>query len=108
MPVPGTMQVHALNGMGENQVAVRKVSCFPAIQFQHSSCCDGWSTQNIQKKKARQSVIQEESHLEEIGQIQNTKEPERFAPEEHQSDYELEVGDYIAAIYEEDHKTVHW
>ena len=36
--------------------------------------------------------------------IQNTKEPEKFAPEQHQSDYELEVGDYIAAIYEEDHK----
>ena len=52
----------------------------------------------------RQSVVQEESHREEIGQIQNTKEPERFAPEQHQSDYELEVGDYIGAIYEKDHK----
>ena len=74
------------------------------MQFQHSSFWDGWSRHNIQKKKARQSVAQEESRLEEIGQIQNTKEPDRFAPEQHQSDYELEVGDYIAAFYEEDHK----
>ena len=95
---------HLLGWRWKTPPSANRVNCFPAMQFQHSSCCDTWSTHNVQKKKARQSVVQEESHLEEISQIQNTNEPERFTPGQHQNDHELEVRNYIAAIYEEDHK----
>ena len=45
-PVAGTMKVHAVNGLEENKVAVRNMSCFcyscfPAMKFEEKSCCDG-------------------------------------------------------------------
>ena len=110
-PVARTMKVHAVNGLKENKVAVRNISCFcyscfPAMQFEGKSCCDGWSTHNLQKRKGnkRTSTNHDAVQPKKIDHVKPTNEPNEDVAEQVQKNFQLEVGDFVAAIYEEDLK----
>lgn len=107
--VPGTMKVHAVNGSEENKVVVRNVSCFcngcfPAMQFQESSCCEGWSTHNLQKRKGTKKVVKDPEVIqpEEIEEERFDNQLNLDITGDAEKDCQLEVGDFVAAVYEED------
>ena len=82
MSVVGTMKVHAVNGLEKNKVAVRNISCFcyscfPAMQFEEKSCCDGWSIHNLQKRKGNKITSPNHDVVQpkEIDHVKHAKEP---------------------------------
>ena len=104
-PVAGTMKVHAVNGLEENKVAVRNISCFcyncfPAMQFEEKSCCDGWSTHNLQKGKGNKitSTNHDAVQPKQIDHVKHANEPNEDVAELVQKNFQLEVGDFVAAI----------
>ena len=94
--VAGTMKIHAVNGLEENKVAVRNISCFcyscfPAMQFEEKSCCDGWSTHNLQKRKGNKitSTNHDVVQPKEIDHVKHANEPNQDVTEQVQKHFHL-------------------
>ena len=93
-PVAGTMKVLAMNGLEENKVAVRNISClcyscFPAMQFEEKSCYDGWSAHNLQKPKGNKitSTNHDAVQPKEIDHVKHANEPNKDVAEQVQKNF---------------------
>ena len=93
-PVARTMKVHAVNGLEEIKVAVRNISCFcyswfPAVQFEKKSCCDGWSTHNLQKRKGNKitSTNHDAVQPKQIDHVKHADEPIQDVAEQVQKNF---------------------
>ena len=76
------------------------------MQFVEKSCCDGWSTHNLQKRKRNKitSTNHEAVQPKQIDQAKHANEPNEDVAEQVQKNFQLEVGDFVAGIYENDLK----
>ena len=88
-PMAVTMKVHAAKGLEENRATVRNISCFcyscfPAMQFEEKSCCDGWSTHNVQKSKGNKiaSTNHDVVQPNEIDHVKHANEPNEDVAEQ--------------------------
>ena len=75
------------------------------IQFEEKSCCDGWSTHNLQKRKGNKITSTNHDVLQpkEIDHVKHANEPNEDVAEQVQKHFQLEVDDFVV-IYEEDLK----
>ena len=58
-PIQGTMEIHAVIGIGPNKVYVRNTSCYCIncflSAFKKSTCCDGWWEVDMRRNDAKKA-----------------------------------------------------
>ena len=72
------------------------------MQFEEKSCCDGWSTHNLQKRNKITSTNHDVVQPKKIDYVKHANEPNEDVAEQVQKHFHSEVCDFVAAIYEED------
>ena len=109
-PIQGTMEIHAVIGIGPNKVYVRNTSCYCIncllSAFKKLTCCDGWWEVDMRrndakkaKTKSRDEKQPAQSTRVPVNLIRRAPVNTSFAAAFSSAEVVIEVDDFIAAIY---------
>jgi hypothetical protein len=97
-PVRGTMQIHQIVGIGNNQLKSRNLSCFCRSCFSSGKFlfgCEGWSSHCIIKgcKPSNKNELDDEPL--------HDNQPDQMLPNlDTETDIHVQFDDFVAAIYD--------
>ena len=109
-PIQGTMEIHAVIGIGPNKVYVRNTSCYCIncflSAFKKSTCCDGWREVDMRRNDAKKAKTKSRDEKQPAHSTRVPVNLKRRAPVNTSSapafssaEVVIEVDDFIAAIY---------